>query len=329
MNKAALILWSVFWCAVLFAQPSSSLDQAAEHVEQGDLPAASLQLKSLTKDAGDRGAAHFWLGKIAMRQKKYDAAIAFFEQAVALNSEQDEYVMELFAAYAAAAKRANSTQAVALSHQLTKTLQAAATRLPDNPKPRLILATYYAQTPKELGGDFDAAVREARTLIRMDPYRGRIFLGKLFADKKRLDEAKNEYTEALLLRADDVTARLRLGAILQDEAKFDEAYARYHQVLQLEPNNLIALYQLGRLAAISGRFCNEGLASLERYLADDTKQKPSPVAAAYWRMGNIAEQMHEPNLAVRHYESALAADPKYHEAAASLRKLKASVAQSP
>lgn len=286
-------------------------------------------LKSLANDTVHRGAAHFWLGKIAMRQKHYDAAITSFEQAVAYSPEKDDHLMELFAAYAAAAKQAKPTQAKALFDKLTRTLQAAVIRMPDSPKPRLILATFYAQTPKELGGDIDSAVREARILIQMDPYRGRIFLGKMFADHKRLDEAKTEYAEALLLRPDDVTARLRLGPILQDEKIFAEAHSLYNQVLQLEPGNLIALYQLGRLAALSGQFSDEGLASLERFLADDSKDKPCPAAAAYWRMGNIMENKQDLRLARQFYDKALAADPKYSEAETSLRRLKEKSAKTP
>lgn len=330
MTRAlGLLLVFALTPVAMLGNATLSLARAVELIEQGDSRAAKRLLKPLLKDKEYRGEALFCLGKIALSEGKYPQAVASLEQAVEHTPLNDEYVLYLCSAYAEAAKKAKPAEAEDLMKKYFVTLTLSVERMRESPKLRMLLSAYYAKTPKELGGDLERAIAEAHVLIKLDPYRGRMFTGKLLTDHGRPAEAKAEYAQILLLRPDDVAARLRLGPILQDEAEYAEAHAIYRQVLQIEPHNLVALYQLGRLAAISGQFLDEGLASLERYLADKSEPRPNPPAAAYWRMGNIAEHMRDTSRARRYYEQALAVDQKFASAETSLRQLNGLAAMNP
>jgi tetratricopeptide (TPR) repeat protein len=105
------------------------------------------------------------------------------------------------------------------------------------------------------------------------------------------------------------------------EKKYPEAFAEFDEVLKDRPDDYSTLYQIGRLAAVSGEQLDRGLAALQRCLAQTPGENQPGYAAVHWRIGNILEKKDDKPGARAAYEAALKIDPKFSQAAESLKKL--------
>lgn len=70
------------------------------------------------------------------------------------------------------------------------------------------------------------------------------------------------------------------------------------------PNDAGALYQYGRLAAVSGRFLEQGEAAMRRYLTTGRDEADPPLHWAHYRLGLILQQKGDHEDADRHFEIA-------------------------
>ena len=94
-------------------------------------------------------------------------------------------------------------------------------------------------------------------------------LGKAYDDQGRVEEAVEEYREAIRINPDLIQTRLNLGADLANLGRLDEAAEQFQAVLQAHPDNG---------GALNG-------------------------------MGVICEQQHKPDEAIDYYSRAIQADP--------------------
>jgi Flp pilus assembly protein TadD len=106
-------------------------------------------------------------------------------------------------------------------------------------------------------GETDAAMRETRTALALDPTDpvGHLNLGSIYHAQGRTDDALREYCEALKLGPDIPDVRYNLGNVLLEKGRPDMAAGEFAQALKLRPayrqamNNLgIALGQQGRMS---------------------------------------------------------------------------------
>ena len=104
---------------------------------------------------------------------------------------------------------------------------------------------------------------------------------------------------------------------------FPGAFKLCDEVLAKKPDSYIALYHYGRTAAMSGQNLERGVACLERCLKIDPPTPASPSHSNVWqRIGNLREQLRQPDAARAAYETALKLDPGNRQASEALSKLK-------
>jgi hypothetical protein len=89
-----------------------------------------------------------------------------------------------------------------------------------------------------------------------------------------------------------------------------------------DSTNLGALYQLGKLAAVSGRFLEEGATALQYYVRKPAAATLPSHANAYWRLGMIEELRGNLPAARTAYVAAVTGDPSISAARDALTRLK-------
>jgi tetratricopeptide (TPR) repeat protein len=72
-------------------------------------------------------------------------------------------------------------------------------------------------------------------------------LGTILATQGKLDEAKEQYRNALAINPNDVLALFNLGRARYDQDEFMEARDLYERLVEVTPDDPIAWFQLGRV----------------------------------------------------------------------------------
>lgn len=279
---SALLLAST---ATLSASPD--LESARDLYRQRKDAEAKSAFEALARAQPKEAEAFFYLGRLAMRTRDFDAAVKHFEQAVALNPGSSAYHLELGGAYGNKAQNAGLLGKASLAGKSRTALEKSVELDPANLDARNGLIQFYTQAPAIMGGGMDKAHAQADAMIRLDAVRGKIAKAGLFVREK----------------------------------KFDEAFALYEETLQTQPDDYGALYQVGRLAAETGQRLDRGLAALQRCLTLEPPAGQPGRAPTHWRLGNIWEKKGDKAAARAAYEAALAADTAFENARAALKKL--------
>jgi Tfp pilus assembly protein PilF len=122
-------------------------------------------------------------------------------------------------------------------------------------------------------------------------------------------------------KLDASRGRAAIAGLYAAEKKNDLAFAEFEDALKDNPDDYSALYQFGRLAAITGERMDRGLEALRKCLTLTPPEGQHGQAAAHWRIGLILEKKGDQAGARAAYEAALRSDPKFSQAAESLKKL--------
>jgi len=105
--------------------------------------------------------------------------------------------------------------------------------------------------------------------------------------------------------------RIAFASLYTADKKYTEAFALFEEVLRENPHDADALYHVGRIAVLSGEQLDRGLAALR----ECAKLEGGNNARTHTRIGNILEKQGDKPGAL---------DPKFTQAAESLRKLSSS-----
>lgn len=163
-------------------------------------------------------------------------------------------------------------------------------------------------------GEPEAAIREYREAIRLDPTRSAPFnnLGKTLADLGRLPEAIAAYRGALRLNPGYARAHHNLGDALLRVGRKAEARAEFARAVQLAPDDLDARDNLAGLLLEAGRV-PEAIRQLQAVL-----RRNADVFDAHYMLANAFMLQNQPGAAVREYEQALRLNPNFEDARRNL-----------
>ena len=178
-------------------------------------------------------------------------AIAFFEQAIALDSGfarawadlADAY--SLLPAFGSVDPRDVFPRARVAAERaivLDSTLPSAHTSL-------AIIAISY-------DWDWETAKREFDRALALDPTdpRAHQFYALYYKAQGRLDDALAEMRTAQRLDPTSPLINARIGTLLRDQGRFGDAEAAYRHALDIDPSNLNARAELGTLLALLHRY---------------------------------------------------------------------------
>jgi enterochelin esterase-like enzyme len=124
--------------------------------------------------------------------------------------------------------------------------------------------------------------------------------------EKKCDELNDKYGIC-----PDKAGIFRSSALDNMQAEnYDLAFEYFLELRKLKPEDFLYAYQIGKIAAVTGKYIQEGIAALQDYI-DQENNNPNPSkSAAYWRMGLIYEKTGDKFKAEESYRKGLELDPK-------------------
>ncbi len=136
--------------------------------------------------------------------------------------------------------------------------------------------------------------------------RGKLYghTGRIFHAHHVFPVAEACYQNAAELEPEQLLWPYLLGFIYQDTARFPEAKLKYQRVLELEPGHPLASLRLARVLLEQGE-----IAAAEPLL-ESVAEEPGLTAALNAALGKIATARESHDVAARHYQAALAAQPQ-------------------
>lgn len=286
--------------------------------EEQKYAAAKKQLAAIAAGEKDFAAARYYLGRMAFREKLYEEAADYLEEA----TDADERVAAYFEWYGNAlanvAMEANRVRQGLLAPKMKSAWERAAKLDPKSVGPRNSLVEFYLQAPGFMGGSKEKAIAMAREIVALNPAEGHRVLGRILARDKKLVEAEKEYLEAVRLNPD---YRNELIGFYVGQRLYEKAFVLFDEALKRNPENMQVHYQLGRTSAISGLRLAQGEASLRKYLAHKPAAAEPTLAGANMRLAQVLEHKGNAAAARKHYEEALRLDAKLEEAKAGLDRV--------
>jgi tetratricopeptide (TPR) repeat protein len=137
---------------------------------------------------------------------------------------------------------------------------------------------------------------------------GHYEVGSALLQQGRVQEAIDQYEQALRIMPDYGEPHNNLGIALLRLGRIDEGIEHFEQALQINPDYAEAHYNLGVALAQTGK-TDEAIAHYERALRikPDYAEAHNGLGAALLRTGNV-------QMAMAHYEAALGINPDYAEA---------------
>lgn len=278
--------------ALLFTTPVRADDwQSGEQLfENADYAAAKTIFTRLANDKTRGHEARHWLARIALREGDLDAAEDILEDLIEAHPGNPRYQLTFgkMSCDQASAHRINLFSAKSYASDCLDAYQEALKLDPKLVDAHLSLFGFYMGAPSIVGGGIDKAKKQAEALMAVDAIEGKLAQAQLtLRETKDYQPMVTALQEAVAARPDKSGYRNTLAQVLGSAEKWDEANAVLAQMQNDFPEDINVAYQRGRLAAISGKYLNEGEQGLKAFLASDSKKKSSQNIWAKFRLAQV------------------------------------------
>jgi tetratricopeptide (TPR) repeat protein len=234
-----LLAWAVsisacdhFVCSQKRIKAMELANNGVSKFQNGLYDTAERELKTAIQTDPTYDVAHYNLGKVYQKQRRWDKAIEAFESAARVAPQNANYQYDLGEAYLEAQQLDRAEGALKRATELDEKLFKAHWRLG--------LVYIALERPK----DADLALRRA---IEANPRMDKPFvaLGHLYLDYDAGKEAAQVFSECV--RANELSAECfnGHGLALKDLKQYELATAEFKKALDLEPGLTTALYNAG------------------------------------------------------------------------------------
>jgi tetratricopeptide (TPR) repeat protein len=304
---------------VVAAQNSDS--SGVRLFEAGKFKEAKTVFEPAFRSNAADAAAAFYLGRIAMEERRHDDAADYFESAAKLEPKNSTYFLWLGRAYGREAQDANVLRQPGLAKKARGAWEHAIEVDAENLDARSDLIQYYMQVPGFLGGSSARALEQAEEIRQRNALRGYLALGGIYEQEKKFTEAEQAYLGAAKEKSDRRVGEYRLGVFYQNTGAYDKAFELFESMIETNPTEVGALFQIGKTGALSGQRLERSEEALKAYLQTTPGRNDPSLAAAHWRLGMVHEWRRDLERAKAEYEMALRLDPTFKPATESLKKL--------
>jgi tetratricopeptide (TPR) repeat protein len=299
---------------------ATPLDSARALLDARKLPEAQTAFEKLAVAEPKNADVQFYLGAVALFRGDFEKAVACDEKAVQFAPEVARYHAALGDAYGSAAQKAGIFSKFGLAKKCKAAYDRAVALEPANVNYHQAVFEYCRLAPSIVGGGSDKAGAEAAIILKLDPVRGHLDYATLAVSAKNFDEALTHAAE--IKKFDPAAGRTAYVQIYLQTTEYDKALAQLDEALATQPDDYGSLYAVGRLADISGKFLDRGVASLRRCLELTPPSNQPSHAVIQWRLGNVLVRRNDTPGARAAYEASLKLEPTFTRVADALKKLK-------
>ena len=302
------------------APPAAAVAAASAQLEADD-PAAGAAVAALRRAHPDDPSVGVLQVRWLLRQGEREDALDLADELADDFPEHAQAQLWLGNAYGQRIGEVGMLTQARYAPKLRTAFERALALDPSLHGARGALVQYHLQAPSIVGGDPAVAKAQQRELARRDPPRGHWARALIAATEGDVETATEAYLAAWKARPEEKQYRFAAGIALHEAQRWDEAHALFAAWAAEDPGHGPAQYQLGRTAALSGRFPEDGIDALKRFLAMPSVEGQPQPQHAWWRLGQIHARAGDALAARAAFEKALALDPELEEAAAELAKL--------
>jgi tetratricopeptide (TPR) repeat protein len=235
--------------------------QAQQVHAAGRLAEADQLYRQLLNAVPNHADSLHMLGVVALQSGQPDAALQWFDRAIARHqsSAPAAALINAHRAHALLALRRADDALAAAQHGLQARRNCAEA------------AFAMGHALSDLGRP-DEAIAAYQTALRHNPALPDLAnsLALALVEANRLEDAVAVLTEAVRRQPDDAIARLNLASALKDLGRIDAAEAQYRDLLRRHPNDPTAHYNLGVLLLLAGRYAEAWPEWDWRFQADPT-----------------------------------------------------------
>jgi tetratricopeptide (TPR) repeat protein len=248
-------------------------------LDRSDLAEARAALERVKDSPELASPANYYLGQIAVLERRFADAVPLLEAALAANPDATEVHYPL----------AQAHRALGNAEQARAHLAQFKLRAPEIADP--LLAELQAATKRSLPafkraihavreGEYSTAVNEFDAGLAVDPDNAaaRISYARVLYLVGRREDAAVELSRALEIAPDQVLGHFLVGALREQRGDLDGAASAYRHALTLDPAHVGALFQLANLDFDAGRYA-EAAEGYRRVLAADASVAPARVLA--------------------------------------------------
>ena len=263
--------------------------------QSGQLRAAARHLQRAAELAPERADLHYDAATVAEALEHWDAALAAYERAAALDPAQPGYARAAGALHLRLGNRPRAR--TLLAHALWRDRHDAAT-------------LYQVGLLHSADAAWPRAIRALQRAIRAGRSAPHYFqLGRALAGAGRHAEARAAFEHALQICPDDANALYHYSLTLEACGQLGAAYDAARHAARLDSSRAVVQQHAGRLALRLGR-CYEALALLDKAVALD-----STMVAAHLDRGDALLMLEQPQAALACARAALALSPNLAAAA--------------
>jgi tetratricopeptide (TPR) repeat protein len=268
---------------------------------------------------------YYWLGRCHFELHDFNHAISDWERTVALDPGRSEYHDWLGRAYGRKAEgegRSKMASALSLARRTHHEFETAVQLDPNNIDAQRDLISFMADAPAELGGGEPHAMEQIKALSAVDPLEGALALADFYADRKKFEQADEQYQEILSSQPNRVDAYFEIANYYLARDDSDHLEQALQAAARLAPSDRRLSYYRGVTMVLENEDWSAAEKQLRAYIATvpDNSEVPAHSSAYQW-LGKLYENENKPDLAVDAYSTALTLDPENKAVQQALKRL--------
>lgn len=267
--------------------------------------------QALEQSVTDKSQLSYWQGRAALHQDKLDQAEALLEKAASAFPKDADKQFWFGVVNLKQASNASIFSAPGYAKRGKAQLEKVLSIDPKHKGALSAMFEYMLHAPSIVGGSTTKARQLADELNAIDQNVGAIHYLKLY--RKLEDKAKEQKAALKILNTEksNAAALLSAGFSFQRAEHFDLAHQAFTQASlkaseKGQYTKLQSRYQIGKTAVLSNKNINEGIDSLQLYIASEINNKLPEKSWANYRLASLLLMNNEPVKAREIVHSALA-----------------------
>ncbi len=234
----------------------TGLDSAQKALKNKNWQEAKTLLEQAIEQNEKNARAHYLLGQCLIALKEYDEAADAFEEAAELEPDSALYYYRYGQALGMEAQNSGVLTQAWLAPKIKSAFERAVELDPTLMGARIALANFYVMAPGFMGGDMDKARQQAKALIRMGNFNGKIILARIYLKEEKNDSALVLYNQMEKEINDDpkyYNFYNTYGYLLLGQKQYDKAIEKFKKQVELAPDKANPYDSLGDAYRAAGR----------------------------------------------------------------------------
>jgi tetratricopeptide (TPR) repeat protein len=276
--KIVLALLTAVLCLAADS-PETTADSAKTVIEEGHFKRARAIIEPRFRaNPKDAQAAHL-LSRIHVAFGAEDSAERLAQASIAEDPGKPDYHAHLAHLYGMKLDDASTISKLSLVHSFKHELDATLALDPKHLDAMLMRAAFLWEAPGLVGGDKKKAESIIADMIKLNPERGYLAMGRLSRNQRNFGRMETAYQKALAINPQSFTAASELSFLYccrLDTPRWDAAEKYARECIRIAPDRIAGYTHLARVLAAGQRW-----AELDALTAQSDKAVPDDLSPYY------------------------------------------------